>query len=320
MKYNSYFVGNTFFNITRSDIRITISLISFIGNIRIIRTIAPGIVLAFISFSLIASEPLSVPSVSSMQKARSYMGAKEAIPVKWVFEQAPGSKIFISDSQRKLWLPLDGWSKLSIPADEGPLVSGKEISLPDQWPGTRNYNIAWYFFDADFGTDISGSFWIRFEAVAHSCVVYINGKEAGSHLGGFTPFEFDISDFINSGHNTISIWVQDATSVIDEENNKAVSQLGLDRPGEYRSVAGIRGGVYFEKRQPVHLDRNRISTSVRDKEINVETWVRNGEKGDVLSMEVYEWPDGKTPVLIFPKMILETGSPNGKPQMVNPKW
>ena len=34
---------------------------------------------------------------------------------------------------------------------------------------------------------------LRFEAVTHSARVFLNGEEIGSHLGGFLPFEIEIS-------------------------------------------------------------------------------------------------------------------------------
>ena len=47
---------------------------------------------------------------------------------------------------------------------------------------------------------------IRFEGVYHIAKVYFNGKFLGTHQGGFTPFEFDVSDKLNySGKNVIAV-------------------------------------------------------------------------------------------------------------------
>lgn len=49
---------------------------------------------------------------------------------------------------------------------------------------------------------------LRCKGIFSQSRIFINGKEVGSHLGGFTSFEFDVTDFISLGkENTIRIGV-----------------------------------------------------------------------------------------------------------------
>ena len=48
---------------------------------------------------------------------------------------------------------------------------------------------------------------LYFGAVNYDGHVWVNGKKAGHHVGGFTPFNFDISDLLREGENTVIVKV-----------------------------------------------------------------------------------------------------------------
>lgn len=50
-----------------------------------------------------------------------------------------------------------------------------------------------------------------FGAVYQTCAVWLNGQYLGKHVGGYTPFEFDVTDIIQSGQdNTVAISANNA--------------------------------------------------------------------------------------------------------------
>ena len=49
-------------------------------------------------------------------------------------------------------------------------------------------------------------------AVNYDCHVYVNGKKAGHHVGGFTPFNFDVTDLLHKGQNFVIIKVDNKRS------------------------------------------------------------------------------------------------------------
>ncbi len=54
---------------------------------------------------------------------------------------------------------------------------------------------------------------LRFEAAYHDLELFINGTKCGEHIGsGYTPFEFDITDYICIGENELLVTVDNSFS------------------------------------------------------------------------------------------------------------
>jgi hypothetical protein len=229
----------------------------------------------------------------------------------WSAEVAPGSLTAPAADTRQIWNLAEGWVKLPLAIGKDTPAPATPRSLPDAWSRSRNYDRAWYVFSADLGASLPASLWLNFETVAHQCRVFVNGRLAGEHLGGYTPFAFDLTRLVHPGTNTITLWVRDESAVEDTKQRSAVSQLGVAHALGKDSVAGVRGAVYLESRTPVHAERTRVQTSTRKDELSVQTWVRPADSLVTeiqVSHAVYEWPDGAMPVLQLPPRRIAANS------------
>jgi len=79
---------------------------------------------------------------------------------------------------------------------------------------------------------------LRFEGVAHHTKIYINHTYVFEHFGGYTPFEVDISSFVNYGQ------VNEILVVVDSNENPHIPPFGgvvdyLGYSGIYREVSLI---------------------------------------------------------------------------------
>ena len=114
----------------------------------------------------------------------------------------------------------------------------KSIEVPGEWvmqgfevnPGTT----AGYFRTFNLNPEWkSQRIKLKCEAVYSECKIWVNGKEAGSHLGGFTPFELDVTELVKNGNNTIALSVKSESlaDTLSSASQYAVHPLGgITRP------------------------------------------------------------------------------------------
>ena len=56
---------------------------------------------------------------------------------------------------------------------------------------------------------LEGRVLLHFGAVDFETVVFVNGADAGKHVGGYTSFSFDITEHLKTGENTIVVYAKD---------------------------------------------------------------------------------------------------------------
>ena len=71
-------------------------------------------------------------------------------------------------------------------------------------------NACWYAREIDIPESaLAGRILLHFGAVDYEANIYVNGKLAGSHKGGFIGFYVDITDFVSAGKNTLVVHARD---------------------------------------------------------------------------------------------------------------
>jgi len=137
----------------------------------------------------------------------------------------------------------DGWKPIRVPGEwvmQGFQVPSRRragfrrlFSLPEKWLGKRVR--------------------LRFNAVFSRCRVWVNGEKAGEHLGGFTPFEFDVTDAVHPGENTVAlaVWSDSLADTLASASKYAVHPLG-----------GIIRPVRLFVLPPVNLAFVHVSTAL----------------------------------------------------------
>ncbi|MFT2009584.1 glycoside hydrolase family 2 protein [Pontibacter sp. 13R65] len=129
---------------------------------------------------------------------------------------------------------------------------------------------------------------LHFGAVDWQCDVYVNGKKAGSHQGGYDPFTFDITPHLNNMNQqeiTISVW--DPT---DDGPQPRGKQVKKPESIWYTPVTGIWQTVWLEAVPSTYIASTRQTPSVDAGTVTVMAEVQQAQAND--KIRVSAW-DGK---------------------------
>ena len=86
------------------------------------------------------------------------------------------------------------------------------MKIPGDW-NTQDKRLffyegtVWFKKSFEFHPKANRRTLLYFGAVNYDAHVYVNGKKAGHHVGGFTPFNYDVTDLLNDGENTLIVKV-----------------------------------------------------------------------------------------------------------------
>lgn len=187
---------------------------------------------------------------------------KTILFVEPVFEdEIPRPEYPRPDWVREKWMNLNGsWRFDFDPSEVGEKNEwfknhdfSKKINVPFPWESALSgicepdyLGVAWY--ERDIILDSSWSdqrIILNFGAVDWKCKVWVNEKYVGSHSGGYTQFEFDITDFITIGSkNKLTVMVED-NRYKEGGHVQLIGKQGHDAPVGYTHSSGIWQTVYL---------------------------------------------------------------------------
>ncbi len=144
----------------------------------------------------------------------------------------------------------------------------RSVQVPAQWKGKRLL--------------------LHFGAVDWETTVWVNGRWTGTHKGGYDPFTFDISQFLQeNGPQTILVRVWDPTNAGNASQPRGKQVL---RPGGifYTAVTGIWQTVWIEPVPKAHVATLRTVPDIDHQTVSVTAEVANAEDQLRVGIEVRE--------------------------------
>ena len=219
------------------------------------------------------------------------------------------------DRMRRDWLCLNGvWdfeqdnTKIGVYKDyqDRDSLDGK-ITVPfcpeSVLSGVGNtdfMNAVWYRRDIDVPAEWAGKrVLFHIDACDYKTTVYVNGKKAGTHSGGYTPFVFDITDLLRENGNYVTVYAED-----DVRSERQVAGKQSDRLRSYgcsyTRTTGIWQTVWLEAVEKAHVVSYKAYPNISAPSVSLDVITKNA-LGAKLSVSAYYggklMGEGKTEVL-----------------------
>lgn len=125
-----------------------------------------------------------------------------------------------------------GYAANRKPKDKSELIeysfdNGQLLNVPGDW-NTQDDQLLfyegtiWYKRDFDYNPAPNKRLFVHFGAANYDAKVWLNGKWLGEHKGGFTPFQFEITDLVKDTGNFM------VAKVDNQRKHEAVPTVNFD--------------------------------------------------------------------------------------------
>ena len=135
------------------------------------------------------------------------------------------------------------------------------------------------------GEQLKGRVLLHFGAVDYECRLWVNGREAGSHKGGYTSFVFDITELAREGENHLSVYAGDETRSGRQPKGKQ-SGLYYSHGCDYTRTTGIWQSVWLEFVPLCHIEKVQYYPNIAQKTLTIKAQVRG--RGELTARAFYE--------------------------------
>lgn len=149
----------------------------------------------------------------------------------------------------------------------------KLLFVPGDWNTQRPQlyyyeGTVWYRKRFEYKLEPSKRLFLNFGAVNYEAIVWLNGERLGIHVGGFTPFSYEITDKLKEGENSLVVKVD------NKRKPEAVPTVNSD----WWNFGGITRPVTLVETPSTFIRDYYVQLKKNDKHC-IEGWVRlDGEQ------------------------------------------
>ena len=148
-------------------------------------------------------------------------------------------------------------------------------------------NACWYRKIIDVSDRRGKRVILHFEAAFHTSHLFVNGKFVGNHRGGYTPFEFDISDFLTDDKNEIILHCSGDSRNCTQPSGKQSPDY---QPNGcyYDRNSGIWGPVWMEYVPETYIKNVKYTADFANNLVRITLSVCGISKGEIAIRSFYK--------------------------------
>ena len=177
-------------------------------------------------------------------------------------------------------------AKVQNPSDliEYDFDKAPEMEIPSDW-NTKDEKLLfyegtiWFKKSFDYTVKKGKKVILYFAAVNYEAIVYINGEFIGKHEGGFTPFNYDVTDKIKNGENFVIVKVD------NKRRAENVPALAFD----WWNYGGITRDVYIVETDEIYIQNYKFQLDYTDyNQVHFNAELNNKLEGKNIDVSIPE--------------------------------
>ena len=124
---------------------------------------------------------------------------------------------------------------------------------------------------------------LYFGAVNYEAIVYVNGQREGRHVGGFTPFCYDVTEHLKVGENNV---------IVKVDNKRHASDVPT-QIFDWWNYGGITRDVLLVDVAPVYIENYKVELEKADakakqRTISVSVQLNDKKAGETITLNIPE--------------------------------
>ena len=160
----------------------------------------------------------------------------------------------------------------------------KSMTIPSDWNTKDNQlffyeGTVWFKKSFTFHPKAGKRSILYFGAVNYEAIVYVNGKRVGSHVGGFTAFNFDVTDVLKDGENFVIVKV----------DNKRHKDNVPTQIFDWWNYGGITRDVLLVEVEPTYIEDYTVRLNPQNpKLIHFDVRLNKAEANKTITLNIPE--------------------------------
>ena len=140
----------------------------------------------------------------------------------------------------------------------------RSLQVPGSWQAQlddlRDYaGVAWYWRTVNARVPADRVALLQFAAVDYRADVFVNGQDAGTHEGGYLPFELDVTFLWRTGDNIVAVRVVDPGVNPSEVEGIRFGEIPHGKQDWYVQTSGLWRDVALDIRSRTRLGNVHVS-------------------------------------------------------------